>query len=129
MFYHRYAFLSLAVLAMMPLSVSAACRADFPGYLSQLQSGTNQQIEDAISGTKSLYIDTICGSKDVKVFTSTQTDTFQIFDNDRGGWRCETNLNMFIWRGAQATDPKALIYEFPAGGGDVVVTGCHTTQF
>jgi len=128
MYYDRYVFLTLASLAMMPLSVSADCQSDFKGYVTQLQSGRNQQIEDDISSNTHLYIDTICGSSGVKVFTSTQTDTFQIFGNDSNGWRCENKLNMFIPRGSPS-DPKVLIYDFPGAGGNVVVTGCHTPSF
>ena len=127
MYYHRYSFLSLVALAIMPLSASGDCRSDFPGYITQFQSGTNEQIEDAITGAKSLYIDTICSSSGVKVFVSSQTKTSQIFESNNPGWGCETNLNMFVYR--PDSNPTVLTYDFPAKGGNVVVNGCSTTSF
>ena len=127
MYYYRCAFLLLVALVMMPLSVSAACRSDFPGYIGQLHNGKNEQVEDKIATVKSLYINTICGSPGVNVFVEKPNNTFQIFGSGATEWSCETNLNMFIFR----TDPNTtfLIYDFPSQGGDVVVSGCHTTAF
>ena len=127
MYYYRCAFLSLVALVMMPLSVSAACRADYPGYIGQLQYGKNEQIEDKVPGAGSLYLNTICGSSGVKVFIQNPTDSFAIYDNTSDGWLCETNLSMPVYR----PDPNVyvLVYAFPAKGGDVVVNGCWTSAF
>ena len=128
MFHYRCAFLSFVALAMLPLSVHSACRSDFASYITRAESGKNQQIEDVVSGPRSLYLQSICGSSGVKVFVTFPTITALIFDAGDETWRCETNLNMFIFRGGDPSQ-TALIYDFPGPGGDVLVNGCSTNNF